>query len=385
MGAIGCGPQRIHAGDHDASATSGTSTDADTTAATDLPDPGAPLCFAAREIYEYPHQGVMTFPDTRGDGVPELWFVWAFLRSTSTYGLARTQDRRYESYAGFDERVIGWADVDGDGRDDAITCPSQGCPTAWLSTTGTPSEALVLDLDPDEGIVGWSDIDGDGFADAITARDEVLRVWRGDGSGSFVPMAQVSLSPWRSAAGLLLSRTDHRTFAIVTCTGCTAEVRLLHLDDAGVLQTLAVSEPLRSPRLLALESTPAGALRVVVEHLSPDSERLVDLLVREGDGLVPSLRIHDIETAEAGDFDGDGRLDLMWRAQGQTWVQPALGQTEEVMAVDVDLVQANAGLFWSGEPPPRVADLDGNGRDEIVQARFVGDGHLEAIELVDCP
>jgi hypothetical protein len=396
--AMGCGPNVGHE-EHGEPTTGGAETGAPLE-----PEPEPYPCFATRVLYDGLLVGAVQLADTRGDGLPEIWLSWVdpegSPRRVASTGFARTG----EGHAVFASASFGsttrlvWADLDGDGRDDAIYAPRIDDVTVWRGrrsdAAGMPSDDLEMQLSPDlEDPVAWFDVTLDGRADVFASEGGLLRIAAGDGLGGFSETTKISLEPWDSARSILPSRVDRRAFAVTlnpTCPGCpTALTLVAPLGPDGLEVRYATSALLDDPVVLDMRPIDEDERPdVLVRHVASTGERVVDVFLARDDGTLRSVRQIPVgDVALAGDFDGDGRLDLMWtRDEEETYVLSDVVGATEPRRVEVDPLPFDLDDFSSPNRRerrrPPVADIDGDGRDEIVQWRDFEDlARLEAIEV----
>ena len=371
-------------------------------------EPEADPCFATRVLYEGLLIGDVQLADTRGDGIPEIWLSWVDLeaspRRIASTGFARAgEGHTIFGGAQFPSTTVVWADLDGDGRDDAIYAPRRDGVTSWAGRRSDPAGVPAPDLEMQLSLparahpVAWFDVTLDGRADSFASEGGVLQIAAGDGVGGFSPSTTISLEPWDSVHSILPSRVDPRAFAVrlnTTCAGCPTAVTLVApVGHGGAAVRYATSALLDDPLMLDMRPIDDEDDRpdVVVRHVVSTGERVVDVFLAQDDGTLRSVRQIPVgDAALAGDFDGDGRLDLIWRRdEEETYVLFDVVGASEPRRVEVDPLPFEIDGLSSPNPPglrrPPVADIDGDGRDEIVQWRYVEDSaHLEAIEVVDC-
>lgn len=155
-------------------------------------------------------------------------------------------------------RERGSFDFDGDGHDDLVLRdPASGAVTVWLMGPDGPWHAEgVGALAGDVELVAASDLDGDGRSDLL---------WRERGTGA--------LHAWRMVGA--------------------ARAALLPVPSA--------------PVVLAADLDEGGRADLVVRRGAG-----LEVLGGEGSTWELAAPAADLELACAGDFDGDGDLDLLW-------------------------------------------------------------------------
>ena len=137
------------------------------------------------------------------------------------------------------------------------------------------------------------------------------------------------------------------------------------------------------PGRFAIRQIEGGGVEVRLQesaHNDFNGDGFSDLLWRNDDGTVrewlgqmdgsfagniahvdvnPGLGWH---VAGTGDFDGDGRVDILWRNDSGT-VQEWLGQPDGSFASNIDHVDVNPGLGWHIQG---TGDFNGDGRGDIL-------------------
>jgi hypothetical protein len=355
------------------------------------PEPPSPLCLGQRVVWE--SEGVghrLVLGDTRGDGLPELWLVSGAL-PTSILALVRAGETYDPLLATtFEGFFVALADLNASGRDDAIAFEF-GAPPEWYArmsdAMGLPSADIPLSVplgDFSSTTMAFFDVSDDRRADLLQGTDGMLQIWRGDGAGGFTAMSNTLLEPWSHASQLTRNRYDPRSFAAVLWGDPPGSVvTLLGIAPGDALVRYATSDTLYDPIILDMRPIDSDERPDVVVAHRTQGRTLVDVLLARDDGqLVGVWRSPEIDVAVAGDFDGDGRLDLLWTHGHQSYAVAGLPSDAEAVPVNVDLVDL-ADL--PAQARHHVADLDGDGRDEIVQLRAMGDTYtVEIIEAVDC-
>jgi hypothetical protein len=401
-GVLACGP-RVGIGADDETPNEGTTGDAPVvttaepvTTSTDTgrseepvpPEPVPLLCFEQRLVWEGGGSPTLHLADTLGNGVPELWLLTDD-DPIFAIGLAAVADT-YEPYgsAFLEHSVIAWSDLNGNGRDDALGYSIGDDGLEWRVTlsdgTGVPSipSPLEIDLPQIQGpSVGFFDATHDARADLFTSEDGLLHVFRGDGTGAFSPWTNTPLEPWRTAVVLRPSRFDPRAFAatLLPLADLQAVVSLFAIAPGGALVRYATTAPIDG-HPIPIDMRPIDADErpdVAVQHDAANATVITIYLARDDGQLEDAWQSPEADAAAVGDFDGDGWLDVLWSRGGQAYALAALPSPQGGVPVEVDLAPAH---------PHLVADLDGDGREEIVQLRKLADTFtLEVIAAIDCP
>ncbi|MEM6294254.1 MAG: hypothetical protein AAGA54_23455 [Myxococcota bacterium] len=340
---------------------------------------GKALCSTLTEAPELNEAFGLTWSaDVDGDGLRELWWLEDDGEQTTLRGYA------WGDGAGvlLDGRTVdasslnvGFGDVDGDGRDDALLRSAElADDTAWLRGG---ADGLEPTLRPHEGPanvgegLGDFDLDGDVDQIALTVNDRGIastHVFEGDGNGEFVA-AGVGLDLrdrfwWvgvgRSRQLWALSRPESLAIG-------SSDIRWSELAwSPGGLQVVSTVQP-----LLGGDQALLGFVGVT----EPRSSSAPDILVAvEGTlevwtgGPVQSMQREilaaDVRSAGVADFDADGRTDaLLVDAEGGlrvawgtvTGFEPLEAFPEAVMGrVDRSLSRVNRGdaiVLWDSEGP----------------------------------
>lgn len=256
----------------------------------------------------------------------------------------------------------------------------------------TRDPSLVYDF-PQDSIVSFADMDGDGRVDAIATTvthdattATTVRFYRGRGDSSYEQPVSSTLSGGAGVTDIRDLDGDGRPEVIFERDGMDNNLYVHRVDASGALQagaTIAVSDFLH--RIRFVDSNGDGRLDLLSLRMDRLSVYLQDI---EG-GFQPP-----VDTAIAspvdlltGDIDGDGKLDVLVPSQSSLSVTVLLGQRR--------------GAFLPGgsvnlvDPPGKLSlvDLDGDGRLDLLSSggsgvhlqRGNGDGSFLAARTLDLP
>lgn len=272
--------------------------------------------------------------DFDGDGLTDI-----VVRSSETYVLLRqsahgfgTRERIRGALPYYDPRGFAVADLNGDGAIDIIDLDA-----VVFGGDGAPFEEQPVPDHPGGLLVGLADVDGDGDEDLVSLSSALdgtnVVVARGDGEGRFDAPQE--------------SGSTHDS------CGMWTKSALMDVDGDGAVDVL-----LECPR------------------------REIAMLRGDGSGEFEEAWVFgggDTAAVGAGDFDGNGRVDLAttrMRTSDTKWCQHGRRGTLRIHT-DVGPTGPSGAVeeYDVGIDPLQLAvgDLDGDGRDDIVVANHHGD------------
>ncbi|MCA1652600.1 MAG: FG-GAP-like repeat-containing protein, partial [Sphingomonadales bacterium] len=220
--------------------------------------------------------------------------------------------------------IAGSGDFNGDGRVDVLWRSDSGALSDWLATASggfTPNDANAYALVPTSWhVVGTGDFNGDGRADIL---------WRNDAG---------ILSDWLATASGGFSANDANAFAQVSTSWTVVgtgdfngdgRADILWRNDAGVLSDWL--------------GTASGGFAANDANAS----------------VTVAASWH---VAGTGDFNGDGRDDILWRSDGGE-LSDWLGTVNGGFTPNNSNALHQVATDWS---VAAVGDYDGDGRDDIL-------------------
>lgn len=286
------------------------------------------------------------------------------------------------------------ADVDGDGVLDHLTgdgvyvTVTYGGPAATAlgpARFGQSGQTTLL--------LTARDLDGDGRAELVVSQGNVVQIVKADATGALRASASTTLS----------SLSSDNLAAWAGHFRSKGAIDLLLAEDDGTLSLYAVSSTslTKVSGLAALmASTLSSPLSLAAAVADMDGDGLDDVVFPADYGVsmarlgsrstwdvyqtltLPQGRSRYV-SASLGDFDGDGRRDLLIQPADagtepsplNTWLQTATGDFTPIADV--------AAGSWTWGTPVLVGDLNGDGKDDFVAKAYVG--HLVSDAWVIAP
>jgi hypothetical protein len=261
--------------------------------------------------------------DFDGDGRSDV--LWRFSNGSVSTWLA-TEDgfSANSAFAGSDWRVLATGDFDGDGQSDILWRHDSGLVASWLGQLGG---GFVLNDDFERSSNDWislgtGDFNGDGYGDILWSEPEstgAMATWLGSESGDFVAGESYPLDP------------PHYVFfnSIGDFNGDGRDDLLWRAPSTGQVGKWSADE---------------------------NGELILDNAANPGGATL------DWDNAGIGDFNGDGRDDILWRhASGaiSTWLATASGGFEVDPANAFTAVPNDWRVIGVG-------NYDGEGGDDIL-------------------
>ena len=271
--------------------------------------------------------------------------------------------------AGFS--VSGGADVNGDGIADIIV----GAPYGDGGGMDAGAAYVIFGTRAEQPHHPSNDFDGDGRSDILWRNDAgIVTDWLGTGTGGFTPnwdSLNLNLSLDLQIVGTGDFNADGRADLLTRATGGELLIALVSTPQGGL-----------TPDWENAVNVPVGWHVVGTGDFNGDTRtdilwrndngRVTDWLASESGGL-PSFDPNwdnanaNVPAAWAiigtGDFNGDGRDDILWRNSGTGVLTDWLGTATGGFSDNYDNARAGVGLSWTAVG---TGDFNGDGRDDIL-------------------
>ena len=266
--------------------------------------------------------------------------IWGINGTTIKFADYIGQNGSYVGTPGPDWHVLGTGDFDGDGKSDLLWWTDSGNVAVWTmnDTQVTAADylrsgtAIIGRPGPDWHVIGARDFDGDSKTDLLWRTDSgALAIWEMDGTQLKTADYIRSGSTQINAPG-----TDWHVAATADFDG-DSKADILWRTDSGALAVWGMNgTQIKFANYLSMSGNTVG---------------------------VPGADWH---IAGTGDFDGDGKSDILWRTDSGAlaiWMMDGTA-IKSADYTRVGAAQQNAhGPDWH---ITRVADYDGDGRSDIL-------------------
>jgi len=267
-------------------------------------------------------------------------------------------------------------DLDGDGAGD-VAATMNGAGTFFddvlrvMLNDGTGALTTQPDLAfaGTTNLIALGDVDADGDLDAamLSKSDWLVQVVLGDGQGAFVPGATASISQWPTS--LLLTDLDLDGDADLVSSYFHDHAIDVRLADGagGLLAPVPVPDILIDPNALGAGDFDGDGVPDLAWSDGGDHGGGVRVAHGAGDGAFAPLPF-DAALVEGGfdvavsDLDLDGNLDLAFAILSEQSTSVLLGDGDGGLSPDRRYFADCSG------DGPRAADLDGDGRPELLGA-----------------
>lgn len=299
-----------------------------------------------------------------------------------------------------DPQGLALADLDGDGRLDAVTANNGSDDVTILLNDGSGALAAAGTLAAGAGPtdVAPADFDGDGAIDlaVVNGSDSNVGIYLGAGDGSFgeATTVEVGLFP-ESIVAADFNGDGAADFATADLFGDTVTVRLGNGD--GTFAEAITVDVSPGPNGMAAGDFDGDGVTDLAVTLDDAFPGEVAILLGDGSGNFavqsPTLVVGDSPLSVAvGDLDGDGEEDLAVPNWGEDTVSVFFGEGDgsfqEGPVLDAGLVPEDVAIAdLDGDGIADIVTLDGFGSETadglLIVLPGVGDGTFDAIVSFD--
>jgi hypothetical protein len=273
------------------------------------------------------------------------------------------------------------ADVDGDGTIDEVMGDDAGVHVTYRGANAKPPR-VVNDSARPATVLAIHDLDGVKGAELVVQRSTGIEVLGADASGSLVTLATLKKGQPVIGTNVVLPGyfRDAKQPELLIGDGFSQSFALYALSGGELTQVSGI-EPLTTPAVTDL------TLSMLVADM--DGDGLDDIVLGMPKGanfarlgnrtswdffqmLATTDDSSDNLAVAVGDFDGDGRRDILSELVPSggmgvlaTWLQKTPGQF-------MLLPELSRYDGWSDKSPILTGDLDGDGKDDFVAGRATG-------------
>jgi hypothetical protein len=340
----------------------------------------------------YSGSGNLFVADFNGDGKPDL------LSSDGTLQLGNG-DGTFTTGTPVTGTPLAVADFNGDGKPDVL---EQGTGTLLVllgNGDGTFQAPISTNIGASLTGIAAGDLNGDGKADVVGVFDGNLLVYLSNGDGTFATGVSYSLGTTLTPfAPITLAdfNGDKKTDLAVSIFDATApgqEIVFLGNGD-GTFQAGKVSAGVDGPEsVVAGDFNGDGKLDLAISFFGIPSSGLpgVAVLLGNGDGTfqAPTVVISTDGNLFAADVNGDGKVDLVL----QNFPGPRVSWAEIYLGNGDGTFSNNHSYFLSVEPfsslTPVIADFNLDGKPDVAAGNYLmlgnGDGTFQGVGGLPLP